>query len=308
MNENENITTVVEGEDSFMPDGWHEGMDIFDEGSWPAEGQGDAPAAEAGQQTEKAAGEAAAPATEQTAPGEGNAAKTAPATEQPAQQTNKLRFKARVDRQDLDVEVDESEVPSLYEKAQATDRYKGRLNEVNARMERAEARAKAAGYDNVEAWMDAMGNQMEQAEIRRLVDDGVHEEVAKDMAARKFGVPAQKETAPAEPAKQSAPARDFAAEVAQLRDVYPDVIAKPIPKEVLSATMDAANHKTLLVAYTEYIVGQQKAEADALRKENEVLKQNAAAAARAPVSGVSGGGATDTGPEDDFLRGFGKGW
>lgn len=306
MNEYENITTGMGDEDVLLPDGWGENDNIFDEGSWTGAAQGDDPAAKPEEQTEDIPGEqAAAPAPEQAeAPGEGKAAGTAPATEQTAQQTNKLKFKARVDRQDLDVEVDESELPSLYEKAQATDRYKGRLTEANTRLERAEARAKAAGYDTVEAWMDAMGSQLEQAEVRRLVDDGVHEEVAKDMAARKFGVPAQKVTAPAEPAKQSSPARDFSAEVAQLRLVYPDAVNKPIPKEVLAATMDADKPRPLLTAYTEYMMAQQKAEADVLRKENEILKQNAAAAARAPVSGVSGGGAADSKPEDDFLKGF----
>ena len=47
-----------------------------------------------------------------------------------------------------------------------------------------------------------------------------------------------------------------------------------------------------------------KAEADKLRRENRILKQNEASAKQAPVKGVRGGGATDTKPEDDFLRGF----
>ena len=40
-----------------------------------------------------------------------------------------------------------------------------------------------------------------------------------------------------------------------------------------------------------------------LRRENEILRQNAQNAQSAPVQGVSGGGAVSE-PADDFLRGF----
>ena len=46
---------------------------------------------------------------------------------------------------------------------------------------------------------------------------------------------------------------------------------------------------------------EQTMELERLRQENEILRQNAEAASRAPVSG---GGDTDTEPEDLFLRGF----
>ncbi|MBR0281599.1 MAG: hypothetical protein IJQ81_08410 [Oscillibacter sp.] len=39
-----------------------------------------------------------------------------------------------------------------------------------------------------------------------------------------------------------------------------------------------------------------------LRRENEILRQNAETAQRSPVQGVAGGGVTV--PNDDFLRGF----
>ena len=39
-----------------------------------------------------------------------------------------------------------------------------------------------------------------------------------------------------------------------------------------------------------------------LRRENEILRQNAEPAQRSPVQGVAGGGVTV--PNDDFLRGF----
>jgi len=40
----------------------------------------------------------------------------------------------------------------------------------------------------------------------------------------------------------------------------------------------------------------------------EILRQNAEAAAKAPVTAVTGGGPADTEPEDLFLRGFNEGY
>jgi len=312
MNEIENTTTVVEDEDALLPDGWGENDDIFDEGSWTGTEQGDASGEETEEQTEETTDEQpAAPTPEQEdAPGDEAAAGQAPTTEPAQQQTNKLRFRARVDRQDLDVEMDPSELPTMYQKAQATDRYRARMAEQEQLMEQLKQVARSMGKEDPAEFLSTVRDNYQRSEIRRLVGDGVHEEVAKDMVERRFApVPQAPATGPeTATAQQKAPTRDFAAEIAQLRDVYPDAVAKPIPKEVLGVTMDKDHPKPLLVAYTEYIVGQQKAEAEALRKENEILKQNAAAAARAPVSGVSGGGATDTKPEDDFLKGFNDGW
>ena len=40
----------------------------------------------------------------------------------------------------------------------------------------------------------------------------------------------------------------------------------------------------------------------------EILRQNEEAAAKAPVTAVTVGGGTDTEPEDLFLRGFNEGF
>ena len=99
------------------------------------------------------------------------------------------------------------------------------------------------------------------------------------------------------------------AEVKELMRARPDLKGIQLPEEVAKAC--AEEGKPLVLAYAEYETRMARAAADKARKEaekvakeNKVLKHNAAAAARAPVSGVSGGGATDTKPKDDFLRGF----
>lgn len=293
------ITIPMDEDEVLLPDGWGEEDDIFDEGSWTGTRQTDAPAEETEEQTEDSMEEQTdAPTPEQKeVPGEAAAPADAPTTEQTQTQPNRLKFKARIDREDLDVEVDESDVPTLYQKAQVADRYRAKLDKVTPQIEELQRVAQSQGYDDPLKFLSSLMEEKQKSEVRRLVDDGVHEEVAQDMASRKFAL--RQETAPAE---EKLPTRDFAAEVAMLKAARPEV--RELPAEVVKACTDANNPKHLMVAYAEYEVAQQKAEAEKLRKENEVLKQNAASAARAPVSGTSGGGATDTTPEDDFLKGF----
>ena len=70
------------------------------------------------------------------------------------------------------------------------------------------------------------------------------------------------------------------------------------------------NGADLLSAYTMYQVRQSKKAAAKIAKENQVLKQNAASAAKAPVKGVAHSGAGEQEAEDDpFLKGLrSDGW
>jgi len=306
MNEHENTTPVVEEEDVLLPDGWQEGDDIFAESEWTGETQTDAPAEEPAPREEEAAeAPTEAPTTEQTeAEGEEAREEEAPTTEQEPAEPNKLKFKAKVDHEEIDVELDESDLPTVYQKASATDRYQKKLADLNPTLEKLTKVAKALGFDDPIAMLDNAEQNYMTTEVNRLVGEGVHEEVAKDMVARRVEhapVAASKPEAPPAAEPQS-PTRDFGAEVRELVATRPDLAGKQLPKEVINAC--AVGGKNLLVAYAEYEAKQAKAEADKARRESAILKQNAASAARAPVSGTQGGGATDTKAKDDFLLGF----
>ena len=95
------------------------------------------------------------------------------------------------------------------------------------------------------------------------------------------------------------PERDFVKEVQQLKALYPDF--REMPDTVARAVADGTN---LLTAYVAYREQQTRQTAETLEKENAVLRQNAAAAAKAPVRGVTGGGAADTKPRNNLLVGF----
>ncbi len=311
MDENENIITVPEEDDALMPDGYAEGDDFFDDANWTGgQTRADEPGKAEGQNAEEGmeADDGAAPTTEQADDPDDSAVDVegAPTTEQTAEATgNKLKFTARVDRADLDVEVDESELPTLYQKAQVTDRVQAKLAKLTPQVEKAERLARAMGFDTVDAMLASAETSYFDSEVARLVGDGVHEEVAKDMVARR--VREREETA-AEPVQaavetETVPAaRDFGKEVQELLSARGDLVGTTIPSEVVNACV--RDGKRLIVAYSEYEERQTKAENERLAKRVKVLEQNAAAAARSPVVGVSGGGPTDTDPEDDFLKGF----
>ena len=98
--------------------------------------------------------------------------------------------------------------------------------------------------------------------------------------------------------------RDFSEEIRELWRIRPQLRGQKLPDEVAKA---AANGRNLSVAYLEHEAEQARKQAASSRKENEILRQNAASAARAPVKGTTGS-SVDQGPKDPFLEGFEKSW
>jgi len=98
--------------------------------------------------------------------------------------------------------------------------------------------------------------------------------------------------------------RDFEQEVRALFAARPELQGGELPDEVVLACIRGQG---LQEAYSDY-AGRQRRDAAALRQENRVLRQNAQAASRGPVRGVTRGGGAHTGPEDAFLRGFNQDW
>jgi len=338
MNEERMDAAVIEEAEPMLPDGWAEGDDFFNESTWSgaagstnATGEeddffadtepdpfADEPAAEAKPTEEPTTaaetGDAASTATEEE-PAE---AEEPPTTEEPAatpETPKTYRVKARIDHEDIEADIDlEKDLSDIYQKSMVTDRYQRKLAEVTPVLERLDRMAKAGGYNSALEMLEAQENFEREATREKLLQAGTPEVIADDYLERKYGaaktaVPEEtihEETEePAEPTtpKQEPPARDLGAEVRELWQLRPELQGKPLPPEVASA---AAKGRNLVRAYLDFESRQQRAEADNLRKELEIMKQNAASAAKAPVKGVSGGGATDTQPEDPFLVGWNK--
>ena len=98
--------------------------------------------------------------------------------------------------------------------------------------------------------------------------------------------------------------RDYASEVQALFAARPELRGGELPQQVM---LDCVGGKRLTDAYNDYAKAQRQ-DAAALRRENRILRQNAKAAAQAPIRGVTRGGSAAAKPEDDFLKGFNSGW
>lgn len=286
-NEVELTTINYEEElDPMLPDGWSEGDDFFaDPSTWSgakqsgqtgeAQSQEESSMVDTGSEealttgeTEETGGQSAEEETEDPASGQ---------TEAPVKNSRILKLKVNHADQEVDINsMSDEELIAALQKSRAFDAMKD---------EQAKARFREVYQDQIDA--------------------GMTEAAAKMIAAHECGGKTysledhtEQEATPT-PAPTSPHSRDYVAEVQKLKALYPDF--KETPDEVALAV---ANGVDLLTAYVAYREQQTHKAAASLKKENEVLKQNAASAAKAPVKGVTGGGATNTKPKNDLIAGF----
>ncbi len=298
MHEDELMIPVPEEEDAaFLPDGWQEGDDFFaDPSTWSGASQKTGQSIET--QTEEASTEDGmeteeVPTTDQTEEtadqsAEQEAEEQSGQTEEPVKRSRILKLTVNHgDPFDFDVDnASDEELIPLLQKGYAFDALKAEREKVKD--EQAKARYREVYHSQI--------------------TDGMTPEVAQMAAARAVGGKDYPLEDTAEPEKPSTPvaapytpAEDPVAktrrEVDKLKELYPDF--KEMPDEVALAYSKGVD---LLTAYLAYRAKQSSKAAASLKKENEVLKQNAASAAKAPVRGVTGGGATNTKPRNDFLE------
>lgn len=306
MSDTNEMVTNAPGEfDAILPDGWTGEGDFFDESTW-----GDASATPEADNGADIGDNDLAPTTEpEVEEAEGNETESteAPTTEQSQSTPSKLRFGVKIDHELRDVELDEAELPTIYQKAFATDRAQEKLAKYQPTQEKGDKLAALLGFDSIDDMLDSAEQNYLNNEIEKLTDEGVHPEVAKDIVTRRVQAVKPQPAANTNTTNaQNSDERNFAGEVAGLLDVHPELKGKRLPDEVVQDCV--RNKRPLVQAYTDYESRQRKAEAEALRKENKTLKQNAEAARRAPVRGVSGSGVASE-PDDPFLAGFNSdGW
>lgn len=298
------FTTGMEDDLEILPDGWGENDDFFNVDSWGKDASADE-SKDGDSQQDINDIFAEANTDEGTTTADEDGSENSPETEEPTTQDGpgKLKFKATVDHEDRDVELDETELPTLYQKAQVTDRVQAKLANMQPIYNQAVRTAKILGYDTPEEMLKAAEDSFRDGEIEKLVNEGTNKDVAEDYVRRKMQDAEVKEDT--KPAEEKPAGRDFKAEVEALLDIRPD-LKKPgtkLPNEVTEECVKSG--RPLAVVYLEYEARQEKAKYDALLKENKKLKQNAEAASRAPVRGVSRGGPVkDKTNDDPFLKGF----
>lgn len=309
MNEDElMVTDLVEEDDAMLPDGWSEGDDFFKVDSWSGgtsqadESVGGADDAATGEDSDTQTEEDGLTMTDEDSTEEQDRSADAETDEGLSGQTEPVGkapriVRPKIDHERRDVNIDEAsndEVETWIQKAAAYDRYLAK---------QAKAKYIAAFQDEIRNGMTEAHAHMVASHVTgksfELTDDEKNDASfaveLEDIYAAPKAAEAPKPVEPAPAPKQE---RDLAAEFAQLKAVYPDFTE--MPDEVAHAVANGANALTAYVAYR----GKQSEKAAAsLKKENAVLKQNAAAAAKAPVKGVTGGGAAPK-PKSDLLAGF----
>ena len=292
----QNMAAIREEEDVMMPDGYGTGDDFFAD-EWTGQDADAQPEPEQEAEPEKPKEDA--PTTEQ--PEEDHEAQE-PKAETPEDAPRRLRFKARVDREDMDVDIGEDEVPALYQLAKAGERWKAKNDTMRQQVEHYEQIAKGMGYATVDEMIQKTAEGYKAAKVQELMEQGTPQTIAEDYVDRMMQREAAKapDPEPEEPTLE-AHERNIQAEAQELIVARPDLKTRQLPMEVVEAWRNGEN---LLNAYNRYEARQKEAENQKLKKENNILKQNAAAAAKAPVKGVTGGAPTDTEPEDPFLKGF----
>ena len=252
----------------------------------------------------------------------------APTTE-PENTDRDISFTAKVDHNETQVSIKESELPTYYQKAQNMDRAVQRaneaqekLNEITAKLNRLAAVGKATlgleGDDpdtilaNMESGMTDTAiksrartytntdAEIAEAHVKSVLKDAIDESVAQ------FGVvtPTAEsvDTSASESEEPSVrPFEEFQRDVERLIAVRPDLKGTEMPTEVMSyykGGMDIMN------AFAMYESHKMAADNEELKKQNAILQQNQASAKKAPIrSGVSGGGSVNL-QEDPWTAGF----
>lgn len=316
MDNNDNVveTAVVE-DDAFLPDGWSgaEGENIFDPSTW---GTNEPTADALFNGTAEEGGDSAQDPLSALAMGDRQAPQTTEAQEAEdvtnvgsPDASGKIRFQYTYDHQTNEAEIDPAELPNIYQGYMALNRYQNRVKEIEAELAQWDNIAAGLKYDNREALREGILENSIQSYMEE--NPAIPEEMARDFVTRKFNAqPKSREEAPSEPDSAEQPAaettspsgRDYRAEVDVLFSAFPEARNLPVPDEVQEEAV--RNGTPLVQAYARYVTRSASAKAQEAERENKILKQNQAAAAKAPVRGVTGGGKTDTSPADDFIAGF----
>lgn len=288
MHEEELMIAIPEGDDdAFLPDGWQEGDDFFaDPSTWsgashqdghPDETQTEEESTESGMETEDVPTTDETDETADRSP-EQETEETSGQTDPTVKRSRILKLKVNHQDQEVDIEsLSDDELIAALQKSRAFDAMKD---------EQAKARYREQ-YD-------------------KQITEGMTPEVAKMVAAQEtagkhYSLEDEAEpeiTKPAEPTVATTVV-DPMQEINKLKLMFPEF--KEMPDEVARAQAQGVD---LITAYVAYRSKQAEKAAATLKRENEVLKQNAASAAKAPVKGVTGGGATNTKPQHGILKGF----
>lgn len=259
----------------------------------------------------------------------------APTTEQPnaeeapTTEQKKLRFKAKIDHQEQDVDILENDLPALYQKAQNEERAVRRADEAKATadgykvyMDKMAQIASLMNFDGktteeqLDAFYEGMVGTAKENRVKELVEAGTAQAVAEFVVEQQMKDAAQgmakaevqdnpgagSEPGNTEPQRQPPSPEQFQKDLHALFVKFPEAgKTEEFPHEVMDAYIRGED---LTVAYMEYKVKHSAAENRKLKEQNSILQQNQASARKAPIKNGVSGGAGKQKAEDPLLAGF----
>ena len=261
-------------DDMIMPEGFEEGKDIFEMGD-----EEEAPTTETETDVIENVDEVdEAFAAEEEAP-----------TEEPEPEETVQKAKIKVKYNHEERELDEDEAAPLIQKGMNYDKVLLKAQELEDKLGKSERLAKLMGFKSTDEMVDAAEKNYVEKQVEELVNDGLHEAVARDLVEREV----EKKRSAITPQVQVDPAKDkLDKELDEFVRLNPNVTK--LPEEVIAAVKTGTS---LPVAYERF---KNKQAQDELK----ILKQNQSAAAKAPVAAVTKHGSTKQKAKDAFEIGF----
>lgn len=258
---------IEEKDDLILPEGFEEGKDIFtlaDEEEAPTTEQIEE--AEEIDMAEEKEEEEAAPTTEQEEP----------------EPVSKTRIKVKFNHEER--EMDEDEAAPLIQKGLNYEKVVSKTKELEGKLGQSEKLAKMMGYTNADEMIAAAERNFIDQKVAKLVDEGVHEAIARDLVARELDRNQPEKTTPIEDTRDK--------DLDEFVRLNPGVTK--LPEEVVEAVKGGV---PLTVAYERF---KNKQAQDELK----ILKQNQSSAAKAPVGPATKHGSTKQKAKDVFEIGF----
>jgi hypothetical protein len=175
-------------------------------------------------------------------------------------------------------------------------------DKISPTYEKAATLAKQMGFKTADELLIAAEENFIQQQVQELVDEGVHESVAETVVRAKLGMLKHPEPEPeAEPEVVAQPDPVAQRQAEMDRDIDLFIKAYPGVTQVPDAVLKTCREKgtPLVAAYAKW-------EAEQAKQELKILKQNQAAAAKAPVGGATTHGSVNTKAQekDPFTEGF----
>lgn len=301
----EELTIEPEEEDTILPEGWDGESDIFAD---IEEEDLENPTIDEEEETEEESEEEKeadnTAQTETTEQVDNTVADGVEGGDRDSQETKpqeKPTFRVKFNHEEKEISYDDA-APYI-QKGMKYDRLEATFNEGTKL-------ARELGYQSMSEMIQAAKDNYINGRIQELVDEGVHEDVARMAVEHKMQstlhkaeteaaeaeaqaeAQAQQYVAQKQQSAQEARMQELKGQVEAFREVYPNVVE--LPPEVIDATVKGT---PLIVAYAKYEVRQ-------AQKELQTFKQQQETAKRAPVKGVTKHGDSGNQAEDLYLAGF----